>query len=73
MTYAVMNLHNYNYFLSGQPFTGRMHQIRVHLQWLGYPIIDDPIYNHKAWGPKRGIGGVDDQAASKAGLKISSK
>ncbi|XP_032220249.2 pseudouridylate synthase RPUSD2 [Nematostella vectensis] len=45
------------------PYTGRMHQIRVHLQWLGYPIIDDPIYNHPAWGTKRGRGGVtDDQA-----------
>ncbi|XP_065828774.1 pseudouridylate synthase RPUSD2-like [Oscarella lobularis] len=39
------------------PHTGRMHQIRVHLQWLGYPIANDPIYNHKAWGPKRGKGG----------------
>lgn len=26
-----------------------MHQIRVHLQWLGYPIVNDPIYNHPAW------------------------
>ncbi|CAH3139265.1 unnamed protein product, partial [Porites lobata] len=39
------------------PYTGRMHQIRVHLQWLGYPIINDPIYNHTAWGPHRGRGG----------------
>ncbi len=26
-----------------------MHQIRVHLQWLGHPIVNDPIYNHPAW------------------------
>lgn len=26
-------------------FIGRMHQIRVHLQHLGYPIANDPIYN----------------------------
>ena len=31
------------------PKTGRMHQIRVHLQYLGFPIINDPIYNHPAW------------------------
>ncbi len=26
------------------PHTGRMHQIRVHLQWLGHPIANDPLY-----------------------------
>ncbi len=35
--------------ISGEPKTGRMHQIRVHLQWLGHPIVNDPIYNHPAW------------------------
>ncbi len=33
--------------LNAQPVTGRMHQIRVHLNYLGYPIIGDPIYNTK--------------------------
>ncbi|KAJ7381447.1 RNA pseudouridylate synthase domain containing protein 2 [Desmophyllum pertusum] len=47
------------------PYTGRMHQIRVHLQWLGYPIINDPIYNHESWGPHRGQGGVSDQLVHK--------
>ncbi|KAI6174593.1 Pseudouridine synthase [Aphelenchoides bicaudatus] len=38
--------------------SGRTHQIRVHLQFLGYPIIGDNIYNTEAWGPERGKGAV---------------
>lgn len=33
--------------LEVKPLTGRMHQIRVHLKYLGYPVIGDPIYNTK--------------------------
>ena len=40
-----------------RPHTGRMHQIRVHLQYLGYPIINDPLYNHHVFGPEKGKGG----------------
>ncbi|XP_070574843.1 pseudouridylate synthase RPUSD2-like [Ptychodera flava] len=40
------------------PHTGRMHQIRVHLQYLGYPIINDPLYTSSAWGPDTAKGGV---------------
>lgn len=27
--------------------TGRTHQIRVHMQYIGFPIINDPLYNNK--------------------------
>ncbi|XP_002065047.2 RNA pseudouridylate synthase domain-containing protein 2 [Drosophila willistoni] len=40
-----------------KPLTGRMHQIRVHLQYLGYPIVNDPLYNHEVFGPLKGRGG----------------
>src|SRR6202000_2912968 len=34
------------------PLTGRTHQIRVHVQFLGHPITNDPIYSNRAvFGP----------------------
>ncbi|KAN0109866.1 pseudouridine synthase [Russula decolorans] len=43
-----------------RPLTGRSHQIRVHLQYLGHPIANDPVYSEtKIWGPNLGKGGID--------------
>jgi 23S rRNA pseudouridine1911/1915/1917 synthase len=37
--------------------TGRTHQIRVHMQFIGHPLVGDPVY-----GPKRTLPGIDGQA-----------
>ncbi|KAI8082684.1 pseudouridine synthase [Gilbertella persicaria] len=36
-----------------KPLSGRTHQIRVHLRYLGYPIANDPIYSYAtAWSDR---------------------
>jgi 23S rRNA pseudouridine955/2504/2580 synthase len=34
------------------PHTGRMHQLRAHLQAIGHPIVGDKIYNFMMYGEK---------------------
>lgn len=44
-----------------KPLTGRMHQIRVHLQYLGFPIVNDPLYNHTVFGSQKAKGGLTEK------------
>lgn len=30
-----------------EPLTGRSHQLRVHLAWMGLPIVGDPLYQRQ--------------------------
>lgn len=45
------------------PFTGRTHQIRVHLQYIGHAIANDPMYsNATVWGKNLGKHGEGENA-----------
>lgn len=38
--------------LEVKPATGRTHQIRVHLSYIGHPIVGDPLYSGRKLGKK---------------------
>ncbi len=45
--YRVSELFDAHSLVELQPETGRTHQIRVHLAWLGYPVVGDRVYGYR--------------------------
>jgi 23S rRNA pseudouridine1911/1915/1917 synthase len=45
--YTVIETFPEHALLDVEIFTGRTHQIRVHMQWLGYPVAGDKVYGRR--------------------------
>ncbi len=44
--HAVENVGSYT-LVEAHPYTGRTHQIRVHLAWMGHPVVGDDVYGRR--------------------------
>lgn len=55
--------------LNVQLDTGRQHQIRAHMAWLGHPVIGDPRYGTA--GPRLGLHALSLSFSRKSGKRIS--
>lgn len=61
--YRVLSRHVAHSVLKLKLETGRTHQIRVHMQHIGHPLVGDPTYGRRGVGAK-GLSTVADEAVA---------
>lgn len=50
--FGVVARHPDHAVLALHPITGRRHQLRVHLAWIGHPIVGDPLFDRTGTHPR---------------------
>jgi 23S rRNA pseudouridine1911/1915/1917 synthase len=45
--FRVLERYNENTLIEARLETGRTHQIRVHMAYIGHPLVGDPVYGYK--------------------------
>lgn len=50
--FTVVARHDEHTVVALYPVTGRRHQLRVHLAWIGYPIVGDPLFDRTGTYPR---------------------
>ena len=56
--FTVMERFAHHSLVRCQLETGRTHQIRVHMQHLGFPLLGDPVYGGRTPGMQAGLAGA---------------
>lgn len=58
--YRIINKYRAHTHIKVQLETGRTHQIRVHMSWLGHPVVGDTVYSGRPRIPK----GINSELAN---------
>jgi 23S rRNA-/tRNA-specific pseudouridylate synthase len=68
-TYRTMQSFRGYTLVEVRPLTGRTHQVRVHMAFLGCPLAGDALYGGRRSG--RALAGLGRQFLHAAGLKLA--